>query len=109
MTNGLCPHGRGFAAVLVLVCYFFTPPAGAHPRNSNSPININYIYGFNDQRPQAWINQNLYVILWLGALWLGAYLPTHRALRKIFILPARAKHSSSVTPAGNRPPGLSRV
>jgi len=34
--------------------------------NPSLPININYIYGFNDQQPQHWVNQNLYVILWLG-------------------------------------------
>ena len=43
----------GLAAGLVLVCYFFTPPAGAHLANPNLPININYLYGFNDQQPQA--------------------------------------------------------
>jgi len=74
----------GLAAGLVLVCYFFTPPAGAHPTNPNTPINLNYLYGYDDQRPQHWVNQNLYVILWLGALWLAAFLPTHLALRKIF-------------------------
>jgi hypothetical protein len=72
------------AAVLVFVCYFFTPPAGAHPANPNIPININYLYGFNDQQPQHWLNQNLYVILWLGLLWLIAFLPTHLVLGKIF-------------------------
>jgi hypothetical protein len=72
------------AAGLVLVCYFFTPPAGAHLANANVPININYLYGFNDQQPQHWVNQNLYVILWLGVLWLVAFLPTHLLLRKIF-------------------------
>jgi len=77
----------GVAAGLVLVCYLFTPPAGAHPANSNIPINLNYVYGFNEQRPQTWINQNLYVILWLGVLWLLAFLPTHLALRKIFAVP----------------------
>jgi hypothetical protein len=45
---------------------------------------LNYLYGFNDQQPQTWINQNLYVILWLGVLWLAAFLPTHLALGKIF-------------------------
>ena len=70
-----------------VVCYFFTPPAGAHLANANAPININYLYGFNDLQPQHWINQNLYVILWLGALWLVAFLPTHLALRKIFAAP----------------------
>ncbi|HAF94799.1 MAG: hypothetical protein A2X34_05425 [Elusimicrobia bacterium GWC2_51_8] len=74
----------GLAAALVLVCYFFTPPAGAHLANPNIPFNINYVYGFNDQQPQTWVNQNLYVIVWPGALWFAVFLPTHLALRKIF-------------------------
>jgi hypothetical protein len=78
------------AAGLIFICYFFTAPAGAHPANPNIPININYVYGFNDQQPQHWVNQNLYVILWLGALWLVAFLPTHLALRKIFTTPPHA-------------------
>ena len=78
------PAWTGLAAGLVFVCYFFTPPAGAHLANPNIPINLNYLYGFNDQQPQTWINQNLYVILWPGVLWLVAFLPTHLVLRKIF-------------------------
>jgi hypothetical protein len=78
------------AAGLMLVCYFFTPPAGAHPASPNIPINLNYLYGFNDRQPQHWVNQNLYVILWLGALWLAAFLPTHLVLRKIFAVPPPA-------------------
>ena len=78
------------AAGLGFVCYFFTPPAGAHLANPHLPININYLYGFNDRQPQTWINQNLYVLLWLAVLWLVAYLPTHLALRKIFAAPLRA-------------------
>jgi hypothetical protein len=74
----------GLAAGLVFVCYFFTPPAGAHLANPNIPINLNYLYGFNDQQPQQWANQKLYVFMWFGALWLVAFLPTHLALRKIF-------------------------
>ena len=77
----------GLAVGLVLVCYFFTPPAGVHLADPNLPININYVYWFNDQQPQHWINQNLYVILWLAALWLVAFLPTHLVLRKIFVSP----------------------
>jgi hypothetical protein len=72
------------AAAFGFVCYFFTPPAGARLASANVPININYLYGFNDQQPQHWVNQNLYVILWLGVLWLVAFLPTHLALCKIF-------------------------
>jgi len=78
------PAWTVLAAALCFVCYFFTPAAGSHLANANVPININYLYGFNDQQPQHWVNQDLYVILWLGVLWLVAFLPTHLALRKIF-------------------------
>jgi hypothetical protein len=74
----------GVAIGLVFACYFFTPAAGPHPADPNLPINLNYVYGFDDQQAQTWMNQNLYVILWLAALWLLAFLPTHLALRKIF-------------------------
>ena len=77
----------GLAAGLLLVCYLFTPPAGAHLADPNIPVNLNYIYGFKDQQPQTWVNQDLYVILWLGVLWLVAFLPTHLALRKILAAP----------------------
>jgi hypothetical protein len=76
------PAWTGLAVATGLICYLFTPAAGAHPANSNLPININYIYGFNDQHPQTWVNQNLYLILWLGVLWLVVFLPTHLILRK---------------------------
>jgi hypothetical protein len=79
------------AAGLVSICYFFTPPAGAHLTNPELPININYLYGFNDQQPQTWLNENLYVVLWLGVLWLAAFLPTHFVLRKIFSAPKPVK------------------
>jgi hypothetical protein len=77
------------AGGLVLICYFFTPPAGARLANPNIPININYLYGFNDRQPQHWLNQNLYVILWFGVLWLAALLPTHLTLRKTFAVDGR--------------------
>lgn len=81
------PAWTGLAAGLVFLCYFFTPPAGAHLPDPNTPINLNYVYGFEDQKPQAWVNQTLYVFLWPCALWLGVYLPTHMALSKIFAAP----------------------
>jgi hypothetical protein len=72
------------AAGLVSVCYFFTPPAGAHPANPNIPVNLNYLYGFNDRQPQHWVNENIYVVLWVGVLWVAAFLPTNLVLCKIF-------------------------
>ncbi len=75
------------ATALVLVCYLFTPPAGAVLVNSNLPININYVFGFNNEQPQTWLNQNVYVLLLLGGLWLVAYWPTHLVLQKFFTVP----------------------
>ena len=72
------------AAGLVLVCYLYVLPAGAHPANPNTPINVNYVFGFNNQQPQHWVSPNLYVVLLFGVLWLFAFLPTHVALRKMF-------------------------
>ena len=69
---------------------FFTPPDGAHPANPNLPVNINYLYGFNDQPPQTWLNQNLHVVLWLATQWLVAFLPTHLHLRRLFAAPPPA-------------------
>lgn len=77
------------AAVMVLTCYFFTPAAGVQLADSNLPVNINYIYGFNDHQPQHWINQKLYLVLWLGGLWLIAFLPTHLILKKFMMAPNR--------------------
>jgi hypothetical protein len=79
------------AAGLVLVCYLFVLPAGAHPANPNIPINVNYVFGFNNGQPQHWVNQNLYVVLLLGVMWLAAFLPTHLLLHRFFTTPPAAR------------------
>ena len=78
------PAWSVLATVLVLVSYLFLPPAGAHLANPNTPVNIDYVYGLNDKEPQQWINQTLFVLLWIGVLCLLVFLPTHLILRKIF-------------------------
>jgi len=88
----------GLATGLILICYFFTLPAGPHTPDSSLPINLNYVYGFNDQQPQQWMNQNLYVILWLATLWCVFFLPTHLVLRKIFGAPIVGKTPRVITP-----------
>jgi hypothetical protein len=46
-------------------------------------VNIDYVYGFNDKVPQHWMNQNLYVALWIATLCLVVFLPSHLVLRKV--------------------------
>ena len=72
------------AAALVLVSYFFLPPAGAHLADPKIPININYVYGFNVKEPQHWVSPNFYVGIWIALLTVAAYVPTHLVLRKIY-------------------------
>jgi hypothetical protein len=83
------PAWSALAVPLVLISYFFLPPAGAHLPNPNTPVNVDYVYGFNNQVPQHWMNQNLYVVLWIAVLCLLVFLPTHLVLGKVY-RPARA-------------------
>jgi hypothetical protein len=78
------PAWSVLASVLVLVCYFFLPAPGARPASSNIPVNVNYVYGFSDSEAQHWVSSNLYVTLWVLGLLLGAFLPTHLALRIVY-------------------------
>ncbi len=77
------------ATVLVLVSYLFLPALGAVQPNPNTPVNVDYVYGFSDKMPQHWMNQNLYVVVYLAALCGVVFFPTHRLLRKI-VRPATA-------------------
>jgi hypothetical protein len=77
------PSWSVLATALVLVSYFFLPPAGAHLANSNIPANVDYVYGFDNKVPQHWVNQNLYVVLWIVGLVVVVFLPTHLVLRRV--------------------------
>jgi hypothetical protein len=71
------------AVVLVLVSYAFLPAPGAALPNPNVPVNVDYVYGLSDREPQHWVNPNLYVAIYLAALWAVIFIPTHALLRRI--------------------------
>jgi hypothetical protein len=74
---------------LVLVCFFFMPePSPAH---GLTPANINYVYGFEDEKAQTLMPQWAWLLLELGAMPLLLFAPTHWALKK---LDARRKAQS---------------
>lgn len=89
--RALLPWGAT-AALLITVCYLFTPPAGVHPADPNIPVNINDIYGFDAEHPQNWMDQRVYLLCWLGVLWIAAYLPAHLALKNLFPSPPAKPH-----------------
>jgi uncharacterized membrane protein len=70
------------ATALVLFSYFFLPASGAILPDHNTPVNIDYVYGFDDKVPQHWMDERLYVAFLITGLWLVVFLPTHLILCK---------------------------
>ena len=81
---------RAFAAwtavaiLLILVCYFLMPIPPAPLDNPNLPVNINYVYGLTDDKPQQWMPPLVYLGLLMVILPTCVFLPTHLILRSVF-------------------------
>ena len=73
----------GLALALCLVAYFLIPPAGAELIDPKHPRNVNYVFGMDDAKPQTWLPQPVYLIVWITALFVLTYLPAHGVLRRI--------------------------
>jgi hypothetical protein len=74
------------AWVLILVCYFFMPPAMPADQRafSGQPVNINYVYNpISDDAPQTFMPQLLYVAGMMILLPVCFYLPTHWLVGRI--------------------------
>ncbi len=72
------------ALVLILVCYFLMPAPPPPATNPNLPVNINYVYGTSDQKPQTWMPPLAYLGLLMVGLPICMFLPTHLVLRRVF-------------------------
>ncbi|MEO9933896.1 hypothetical protein [Rhodopirellula bahusiensis] len=87
----------GIAWLLLVVCYFLMPPAGAELDFPNQPHNINYVHGMDDAQPQQWMPG----WAWLSMLFVGLpaviYYPTHLVLKTF--LPGPSPSSSQPVPA----------
>jgi hypothetical protein len=73
---------------LCLVAYFFLPPAGTVLSDPKIPVNINYVFGFDDTHAQTWLPGPVYLLGWMLTLFVVFYLPTHLLLRCWFGSPA---------------------
>ena len=69
---------------LCLVAYFWLPAAGTVMADPKIPVNINYVFGFDDAKAQTWLPGSVYLLGWIAVLFIACYLPTHLALRKLF-------------------------
>ncbi|HSW14637.1 MAG TPA: hypothetical protein VLI06_17465 [Solimonas sp.] len=65
------------ATVLVLVCYRWMPPPSPAGSRGMAPVNINYVYGLNNETPQRWMSQRTWLIVVLLGFPLLLYLPAH--------------------------------
>ena len=83
---------------LCLVAYFLLPPAGAIMPDPKIPVNINYVFGFDDAKAQTWLPAPLYLLGWMATLLVVIYVPTHLLLRKLFV-PASTDTNAAPAPA----------
>ena len=67
---------------LCLVAYFFLPAAGTVMPDPKIPVNINYVFGFDDAKAQTWLPAPVYLLAWMGSLLVAFYLPTHFILKR---------------------------
>lgn len=74
----------GLAWAACLIAFFLLPPAGAVVADVNTPLNVNYVFGMDDTKPQTWMPQEAYLICWMIGLLISFFLPTHFTLKKFF-------------------------
>ena len=76
----------GITWLVLTVCYVYMPPTSpekdpvtvAQLRDPDLPLNINYVFNLaSDDEPQTWMDPDSYFTLFMAALVLGIYLPTH--------------------------------
>ncbi|HYT58039.1 MAG TPA: hypothetical protein VEQ38_25310 [Verrucomicrobiae bacterium] len=72
------------AIMVLLISYLFAPappPSASHP---NWAVNINYVYGLDDQHPQTMMAPWLWLLFIMAVTVIAIYLPTHFVLRRVF-------------------------
>jgi hypothetical protein len=97
--------GRAFrrwtilAWALMLICYFLMPAPPAPADNPNLPVNINYVYGLNGEKPQQWMPPLAYLALLMVGLPICVFLPTHLIVAMVF----RQRPSTEDVAVGAKP------
>jgi hypothetical protein len=66
--------------VLILICFFFMPPAQPDP--GLMPVNINYVWGPSDFEKQTWVPQPVWIAGLMFGLPIIAYWPVHALLSR---------------------------
>lgn len=78
------PLWTAVAWAAMWISWLFLPAPPAPVDNTALPVNVNYVYGMNDQAPQGWMPGWAWFGLLLVALPVLIYLPTHYVLARIW-------------------------
>lgn len=65
---------------LMLIAYFCLPAPPAPLDRPNLPVNVNYVYGMSDDKPQQWMPPLAWLGLMMAGLPLLFFVPTHLLL-----------------------------
>jgi hypothetical protein len=79
---------------ILSICYFIMPAPPAPTSNPNLPVNINYVFGLDDAKPQEWMHPHLYFAMLMIGMPLVVYLPTHLLLSRACKTPQEIAHES---------------
>ena len=69
------------SCVVLPICYFLLPPS--QPAPGLTPVNVNFVWGFNDNVAQTWMSPNAWFALLLFGLPVAVYWPTHLLLSHV--------------------------
>jgi len=75
------------AIVILLVSYLFAPAPPPPTDHPTWAVNLNYVYGLDDRRPQTALPPSLWLLCVMAFDLLVVYVPTHHALRRLFARP----------------------
>ena len=76
------------AIVVLFVSYLFAPAPPPSPSHPTWAVNINYVYGVDDNHPQTVMAPGLWLLLMMSVNVIAIYLPTHLMLRRFFKAPS---------------------
>lgn len=74
------PAWTALAWGLMLIAYFLLPAPPAPLDQPNLPVNVNYVYGMSDDKPQQWMSPLAWLGLMMAGLPLLFFIPTHLLL-----------------------------
>jgi hypothetical protein len=77
------PAQSALAVVVLLVSYFLAPAPPPPAAQPSAAVNINYVYGLDDQQAQTLMAPGLWLGLVIGVNLAVFYVPAHLLLRRI--------------------------